>query len=153
DDRDGCPEDDADKDGIPDAQDKCPKEPGEASPDDPEKNGCPHFIRRVTGSAEIQIMKQVEFAFDSAAILPVSFPILDEVVRLLQVNLEIKLVSVEGHTDNQGTDDYNDRLSRSRASSVVEYIVKKGIDRNRLTSTGFGSKKPLMSNETDQGRQ
>jgi OmpA-OmpF porin, OOP family len=153
DDRDGCPEDDADKDGIADAEDKCPKEPGEPSIDEPSKNGCPHFIRRVTGSAEIQIMKQVEFAFDSAAILPVSFPILDEVVRLLQVNLEIKLVSVEGHTDNQGTDDYNDRLSRSRASSVVEYIVKKGIDRKRLTSTGYGSKKPLMGNDTDQGRQ
>jgi OOP family OmpA-OmpF porin len=153
DDRDGCPEDDADKDGVPDAQDRCPKEPGEPSTEEPEKNGCPHFIRRVTGSAEIQIMKQVEFAFDSAAILPVSFPILDEVVRLLQVNLEIKLVSVEGHTDNQGTDGYNDRLSRSRASSVVEYIVKKGIERGRLTSTGYGSKKPLMSNDTDQGRQ
>jgi OmpA-OmpF porin, OOP family len=153
DDRDGCPEDDADKDGIPDAQDQCPKEPGEVATDETAKNGCPHYIRRITGSAEIQIMKQVEFAFDSAAILEVSFPILDEVVRLLQVNTEIKLVSVEGHTDNRGTDEYNDRLSRARASSIVEYIVKKGIARTRLTSSGFGSKKPLMSNETDQGRQ
>jgi OOP family OmpA-OmpF porin len=153
DDRDGCPEDDADKDGIPDAQDKCPKEPGEVVTEEPDKNGCPHYIRRITGSAEIQIMKQVEFKFDSAAILPVSFPILDEVVRLLQVNTEIKLVSIEGHTDNQGTDEYNQRLSTQRAGAVVEYIVKKGIDRGRLTSSGYGSKKPLMTNETEQGRQ
>jgi OmpA-OmpF porin, OOP family len=152
DDRDGCPEDDADKDGIPDGEDKCPKEPGETAADDPEKNGCPHYIRRITGSAEIQIMKQVEFKFDSFELLPISFPILDEVVRLLQVNTEIKLVSIEGHTDNQGKDEYNDRLSKDRARAVREYIVKKGVDPSRVTSTGFGAKMPLMGNDTDAGR-
>jgi outer membrane protein OmpA-like peptidoglycan-associated protein len=152
DDRDGCPEDDADKDGIADAVDKCPKEPGESS-EEPEKNGCPHYIRRISGSAEIQIMKQVEFKFDSYVLLPVSSLILDEVVRLLQVNPEIKLVSVEGHTDNQGSDAYNDKLSKERAKAVVDYLIKKGgISPTRLTSSGFGSTKPLMTNETDEGR-
>lgn len=152
DDRDGCPEDDADKDGIPDAEDKCPKDPGEAAADDPEKNGCPHYIRHIVGSAEIQIMKQVEFKFDSFELLPISFPILDEVVRLLKVNTEIKLVSIEGHTDNQGKDEYNDRLSKERAKTVLDYLVSKGIERSRLTSTGFGSKMPLMGNDTEAGR-
>src|SRR5262249_54711005 len=59
DDQDGCPEDDADQDGIPDSQDACPKEPGQANPE-PSKNGCPEFIRRITGSSEIQILKQVQ---------------------------------------------------------------------------------------------
>ncbi len=102
-DADGCPEDDADKDGIPDAQDACPKEPGEPDPD-PKKNGCPKFIRRISGSTEIQILKVIEFATGKATILPKSFPILDEVVRLLKVNLDIKSLGIEGHTDNRGSD-------------------------------------------------
>jgi len=151
DDRDGCPEEDADKDEIPDVEDKCPKEPGQRG-DDPEKEGCPQFVRRISGSSEIQITKQVEFEFDKAIILPKSFPILDEVFRLLRANPEIKLVSVEGHTDNVGKTEYNDKLSDARAASVREYLVKKGIAADRLTSKGFGARKPLDTNDTDAGR-
>lgn len=151
DDRDGCPEEDADQDGVPDAVDKCPKEPGEIS-QDPEKNGCPQFVRRITGSAEIQIMKQIEFEFDRWVILPKSFPILDEVVRLLRANPEIKHLSIEGHTDNQGTDEYNDKLAQNRADSVKNYLVNKGISTDRLTSKGFGAHRPLTTNDTPEGR-
>ncbi|KYF98506.1 cell envelope biogenesis protein OmpA [Sorangium cellulosum] len=153
DDRDGCPEDDADQDGIPDAEDKCPKEPGQVVVDEPEKNGCPYYIRRITGSAEIEIMKQVEFEFDSSRILPQSYPILDEVVRLLKANPEIKLLSIEGHTDNQGTIDYNDRLAHNRAIAVRVYLINKGIQSERLTSVGYGSRRPLVANDTPEGRQ
>ncbi|WP_433937752.1 OmpA family protein [Sorangium cellulosum] len=153
DDRDGCPEEDADQDGIPDVVDKCPKEPGQVVVDDPEKNGCPYYIRRIQGSAEIEIMKQVEFEFDSSRILPQSYPILDEVVRLLKANPEIKLLSIEGHTDNQGTIDYNDRLAQNRATAVRIYIINKGVQSERLTSLGFGSRRPLVSNDTPEGRQ
>jgi len=152
DDRDGCPEDDADQDQVPDAEDKCPKEPGQRGVD-PEKEGCPQFVRRITGSSEIQITKQVEFEFDRAIILPKSYPILDEVVRLLKANPEIKLVSVEGHTDNVGRTDYNEKLSADRAAAVREYLVKRGgIAPERLTSKGFGASKPLATNDTDEGR-
>jgi OmpA-OmpF porin, OOP family len=151
-DKDGCPEDDADKDNIPDTQDKCPKEPGERT-GDTSKDGCPQYIRRVTGSSEIQIMKQVEFKFDSATILANSFVILDEVVRLLVANPEIKLVSIEGHTDNVGTVEYNDKLSKDRAKSVMNYLINKGIVAERLTSNGFGASKPLTTNDTPEGRQ
>jgi outer membrane protein OmpA-like peptidoglycan-associated protein len=153
DDRDGCPEDDADQDGIPDAVDKCPKEPGQQVKEDPTKNGCPYYIRRITGSAEIQILKQVEFEFDRWTILPRSYPILDEVVRLLRANPEIKLVSIEGHTDNQGTDEYNERLSVNRAEAVKNYVTNKGVEPQRLTSSGFGSRRPLATNDTPEGRQ
>ncbi|WP_129574845.1 MULTISPECIES: OmpA family protein [Sorangium] len=153
DDRDGCPEDDADQDGIPDAEDKCPKEPGQVVVDEPEKNGCPYYIRRISGSAEIEIMKQVEFEFDSSRILPQSYPILDEVVRLLKANPEIKLLSIEGHTDNQGTIDYNDRLAHNRAIAVRVYLINKGIQSERLTSVGYGSRRPLVANDTPEGRQ
>jgi outer membrane protein OmpA-like peptidoglycan-associated protein len=153
DDRDGCPEDDADTDGVPDAVDKCPKEPGQAVKEDPTKNGCPYYIRRITGSAEIQILKQVEFEFDRWTILPRSFPILDEVVRLLKANPEIKLVSIEGHTDNTGRTEYNQKLSQNRAYSVRLYLINRGVEAARLTSKGFGSSRPLADNATKEGQQ
>jgi OOP family OmpA-OmpF porin len=143
---------DVDTDGIPDEVDACPKEPGEIN-SHPDRNGCPKFIRRISGSAEIEILKQVEFTFDSSVILPVSYPILDEVLRLLQVSPEITLVSIEGHTDNQGKDEYNQKLSEDRARSVMNYLVNKGIEKDRLTSTGFGMTKPLLSNDTEAGQQ
>lgn len=152
DDQDGCPEDDADKDGIPDAQDACPKEPGEASPE-PAKNGCPQFIRRISGSSEIQILKQVEFQTASAKILPRSFPILDEVVRLLKVNVDIKHLDVEGHTDSHGSHELNEKLSADRAKSCMDYLVAHGIDAGRLASQGFGPDKPIADNGTPEGRQ
>lgn len=151
-DADGCPEDDADKDGIPDAQDACPKEPGEPSPE-PAKNGCPQFIRRITGSSEIQILKQVQFATGKATILKNSFPILDEVVRLLKVNLEITHLDIEGHTDNKGSDDLNEKLSNDRANSVMKYLIEHGIDAGRLSAAGFGPRRPIADNNTADGRQ
>ena len=143
---------DVDTDGIPDEVDACPKEPGEIN-SHPDRNGCPKFIRRISGSAEIEILKQVEFTFDSSVILSVSYPILDEVLRLLQVSPEITLVSIEGHTDNQGKDEYNQKLSEDRARSVMNYLVNKGIEKGRLTSAGFGMSKPLLSNDTEAGQQ
>ncbi|WP_437768635.1 OmpA family protein [Sorangium sp. So ce281] len=152
-DADGCPEDDADEDSIPDAKDACPKEPGQPSPD-PTKNGCPQFIRRITGSSEIQILKQVQFATGSARILPNSYSILDEVVRLLKVNPEITLVAIEGHTDNRGSDQLNEKLSNDRAHSVRTYLIERGgIDPARLTAAGFGPKRPIDDNNTEAGRQ
>jgi outer membrane protein OmpA-like peptidoglycan-associated protein len=154
DDFDGCPEDDADKDGIPDGKDACPKEPGDANPV-AEKNGCPQFIRRITGTNEIQVLKKIEFEFGSSRISPASYPILDEVVRLLVANPEITLMSVEGHTDNVGSDELNMRLSKERAKSAMDYLVQKGIERGRLTSEGFGESRPLdspKSNDTAEGR-
>jgi outer membrane protein OmpA-like peptidoglycan-associated protein len=151
-DADGCPEDDADKDGIPDAQDACPKEPGEPDPD-PKKNGCPKFIRRISGSSEIQILKVIEFATGRATILQKSFPILDEVVRLLKVNPEITHLDIEGHTDNRGSDDLNEKLSDDRAKSVKKYLVEHGILEGRLGAQGFGPKRPIADNNTAPGRQ
>jgi OOP family OmpA-OmpF porin len=153
DDWDGCPEDDADKDGIPDAQDKCPKEPGEANTKDPSKNGCPQFIRRITGSNEIQVLKQIQFETGSARIRKDSYPIMDEVWRLLSANPEITLLSIEGHTDNVGGDEMNMQLSKDRAKSCLDYLTQKGIDAKRLTSDGFGKTKPIDTNDTPEGRQ
>ena len=152
DDADGCPEDDSDKDGIMDAQDACPKEPGE--PDvDPKKNGCPKFIRRISGSSEIQILKTIEFATGRSTILSKSFPILDEVVRLVKVNPDISHLDIEGHTDNKGSDDLNEKLSNERAHAVMKYMIDKGIAADRLSAAGYGPKRPIADNNTAGGRQ
>lgn len=152
DDLDGCPENDFDQDGVPDAVDACPREPGQPSPD-PKKNGCPQFIRRVEGSTEIQILKRVEFATASAQILPKSFPILDEVTKLLQANKDIERVSVEGHTDSHGAHDMNMTLSQSRSESVMKYLTTHGVEAARLEAHGYGPDKPIDTNDTDEGRQ
>jgi outer membrane protein OmpA-like peptidoglycan-associated protein len=151
---DGCPEllNDADSDGVPDVEDACPKEPGPRNPD-PAKNGCPEFIRRMKGSAQIEVLQEVQFAFDRADLLPPAFPILNEVVRLLKVNPDIVLVSIEGHTDDLGSHEHNDELSAARARSVMAYLIKRGIAPNRVESKGFGKRKPIADNQTAEGRQ
>jgi outer membrane protein OmpA-like peptidoglycan-associated protein len=152
DDYDGCPEDDFDKDGILDVSDACPREPGDPSPD-PKANGCPQFIKRVTGSTEIEILKQVQFDTGRASIKATSYPILDEIVKLLKANTDIKRLSVEGHTDNRGALDMNSKLSQDRADSVMAYVTSHGIAADRLEAHGFGPARPLDSNETELGRQ
>ena len=151
-DHDGCPEDDFDQDGVPDSEDKCPREPGQPSTE-PDQNGCPRFIRRIEGSTEIQILKKVEFATASSTILPRSYPILDEVLALLNANPDITKVGVEGHTDSRGAREMNMSLSQSRAESVMRYLTQHGVKAERLSAKGHGPDKPIDSNDTNEGRQ
>jgi OmpA-OmpF porin, OOP family len=152
DDNDGCPEDDYDQDGIPDVTDACPREPGTTSPD-PKTNGCPTFIKRVEGSTEIQILKQIQFDTGKATIKATSFSILDEIVKLMRANPDIGHLSIEGHTDDRGAVDMNNRLSQSRAESVMKYLSDHGIADDRLEAHGFGPSRPIAPNETEAGRQ
>jgi OmpA-OmpF porin, OOP family len=147
----GCPDTDRDKDGIVNVDDACPDEPG--PPDrDPSRNGCPKaFIR----AGEIKILDQVKFKTGSAAIQTGkdSEGVLQAVATLLQEHPEIVRVRVEGHTDDVGSAAANKKLSANRAAAVVAWLVAHGIDPSRLTSAGFGSERPLDSNETDGGRR
>jgi OOP family OmpA-OmpF porin len=63
-----------------------------------------------------------------------------------------KRVSLSGHTDNVGTDKYNQGLSERRVKSVRDYVVKKGVDGGRVTGQGFGESKPIADNKTKEGR-
>lgn len=146
----GCPAPkDTDGDGILDPEDACPTEAGPADPD-PKKNGCPKA--QVSGD-QIRILEQVQFATNSAKILPESDGVLNAVLKILQDLPQITLVSVEGHTDNRGGKGYNKDLSKRRAASVVKWLTDKGIDKKRLTSAGFGQERPIDTNDTDAGRQ
>ena len=72
---------------------------------------------------------------------------------IVEVGKQDKLyILVEGHTDNTGTDEINDRLSKKRAEVVKEYLVKRGISRDRIVTIGHGSRMPVASNDTPEGR-
>jgi len=144
----GCPSD-RDGDGIVDADDACPDEFGDADPD-PTKNGCPKVK---VEEKEIKILERIEFDTAKATIRPESEPVLNAVLRVLSENLDILKVRVEGHTDSRGGDRYNLRLSQSRAESVVNWLVERGVARERLEPVGLGERQPIDSNDTPDGRQ
>ena len=62
-------------------------------------------------------------------------------------------IEISGHTDNQGSDGLNLKLSGSRAEAVMNYVTKKGISASRITSKGYGSTAPVDTNDTNEGRQ
>jgi OmpA-OmpF porin, OOP family len=180
-DEDGCPDPDNDLDGIPDLNDDCPNEPGHRSkngcpatdrdndgiaddndqcPDKPEnineyldEDGCPDVppsMVKVTRT-KVEISETIQFAVGEATLLSASYPILNDVVKVMTDVPEMKL-RIEGHTDSQGSDAMNLQLSESRAKSVLSYLEKQGIKSSRLESVGFGETKPIDTNRTPEGR-
>jgi len=147
-DKDGCPEEDADGDGIADGQDKCPEKAGKRNPK-PELNGCP--LTNVNEEGMVELLQPIEFEYGKATIKSVSFPILDEVVDLMKGRTTIR-IGVYGHTDNKGSDEINNRLSRERAAACKNYLINHGIAAKRLESQGFGPTQPVADNNTDEGR-
>lgn len=146
--RSGCPAD-SDGDGIDDASDACP---GAAGPRSrvAELRGCPRA--RVEGD-RIVIAEPVQFATGSATILPESGELLRAVAEILLQHPEIELLSVEGHTDGDGSPQRNEKLSRDRALSVVMRLVDNGVTARRLTARGLGAQNPIDDNATPEGRR
>lgn len=94
----------------------------------------------------------IQFDFDKDVIKPESKPTLDEIAKLLRANTELRLAIV-GHTDKQGTADYNVDLSKRRAENVVAALTDEyAIAASRLSPHGAGASEPLASNDTDEGR-
>ena len=142
------PPKDTDGDGIPDDKDACPDQAGPANAD-PAKNGCP--AARVVGST-IEITDQIHFKTGSAEILSDSENTLQAVLTIIKDHPEFTKIRIEGHTDNVGAKAMNQTLSGKRANSVKAWLVSHGIVVGRLTAQGFGDSKPIVPNDTDQGR-
>ncbi|MFT3772694.1 MAG: OmpA family protein [Minicystis sp.] len=149
----GCP-DDSDGDGIKEPVDACPREKGVADPD-PAKNGCPKDVR-VTDT-EVVILQQVEFKsygrFKNETIDPVSDELLTEVRDVINQHPEIVKIEVQGHTDDSGSEDYNQKLSEQRAREVRKWLISAGIPAEKLVAKGYGSLKPIADNRIKSGRQ
>jgi OmpA-OmpF porin, OOP family len=145
---DGCP--DTDGDLIPDREDRCPREPGPA-----ETGGCPVDLDEPLVEIEagrLSLRDTIHFDTARDTIKPESFRILDEVARVLLAHPELRRIRVEGHTDNVGAAAYNKDLSERRARAVVRHLAARGIEEGRLVATGYGFERPVASNATALGR-
>ena len=139
----GCP--DSDGDGIADNVDKCPKVAGVK-----EMKGCP-AIKEETKKLFEKALTGIQFETGSAVIKKSSYGILDQVVSVMNENPEYNL-EVHGHTDSQGDDAKNLTLSEKRAASVRDYLTEKGVNGDRLRSSGHGETAPVADNGTSAGR-
>lgn len=97
-------------------------------------------------------LRNIFFAFGLATLDPKSNTELDRLVKLMKDVPSLK-VEISGHTDNIGSESFNQKLSEDRATAVVNYLVTKGIGKDRLTPKGYGSTKPVATNNSDEGRQ
>ncbi len=150
-DEDGCPDPDNDGDGIPDGKDKCPNE-AETFNGWEDEDGCPDKVPEVKMEKEKSlVLPGVYFQTGSANLDPNSEDILDQVVTTLRDNPQIDL-EIRGYTDNSGTFKRNVQLSKQRAESVKNYLVRHGILPDRLRAQGFGPQNPVAPNSTPEGR-
>ena len=102
---------------------------------------------------KITIDEKVQFAHDKATILEASFGLLNEVVKVIKDNTQIKKILVEGHASSEGDKNHNLKLSDERAHSVMDYLVAHGVPKDHLSAKGFGSSEPIADNNTEDGRE
>lgn len=93
------------------------------------------------------------FDFNADRLRPESTPVLEQLRDMLETHSDLQKVIIEGHTDSAGEADYNLDLSSRRAASVKAYLVGKGIEPNRIDSSGRGEQDPVADNSTEAGRQ
>lgn len=98
------------------------------------------------------VLENIFFETNQFELIGKSTTELDYLVRYLQENPTIR-IEISGHTDNQGSDIYNQELSLKRATSVGNYLKKQGVSMDRVVEKGYGSKKPLNSNDSESNRQ
>lgn len=145
----GCP--DADGDGVADFLDLCPNEAGTA-----ENQGCKESRKTnnsMTGDASIlpADLRTLQFELGKSNIKSKYNSSLNSLAKVMKANPNYKLI-ISGHADITGDDAINTSLSQERAENVKAYLVKKGIDGSRLQTQGFGSTKPIASNDNEAGR-
>ncbi|MFO7940681.1 MAG: OmpA family protein [Bacteroidales bacterium] len=97
------------------------------------------------------VLRNIFFETDAYQLKEESSVELQKVIAFLEKNPSLK-VEISGHTDNVGSDTYNQELSENRALSVFNYLLDKGIAKNRLTYKGYGESDPIATNDTEEGR-
>ncbi|HWO19800.1 MAG TPA: OmpA family protein [Kofleriaceae bacterium] len=101
----------------------------------------------------IVINEKIQFEYDKATIVAVSFDLLNEVTAVIQKNPHIKKIQIEGHASAEGSAGHNRKLSDDRARAVMRYVVDHGVPQERLSARGFGSDRPIADNDTPAGRE
>jgi len=145
----GC-EPDRDGDGVPDGADACPDTPAETRVVD--ARGCPHEVPLFEEGRSELVLTGVRFETGSDVLASESRGTLDRVARSLLDYPDVR-VEIGGHTDSVGEAGLNLDLSRRRAESVRNYLVRQGVGEDRLRVRGFGETRPLDDNTTRAGRE
>lgn len=101
---------------------------------------------------KLELGERVYFDTSKTSIKSGSLGLLDEVAQVLAQNPQVKKVVIEGYTDAVGGPDKNLKLSQGRAEAVRDYLVKKGVQADRLEAKGFGEERPVADNKTAKGR-
>lgn len=101
---------------------------------------------------QVMQIENLYFLADSVEVTNSSKPILDQVYNFLTANKNI-IVEIGGHTNNIPSDEYCDKLSTERAKNIAEYLIRRGVDKNRVSFKGYGKRNPIASNETTEGRR
>jgi OmpA-OmpF porin, OOP family len=101
---------------------------------------------------EVLVLDKVWFQFNASGLQAESSNQLNKLVLLMQKRPNMKIL-VKGHTSSEGGDDYNMKLSETRAQSVKQYLISQGIVSDRIASKGFGETQPVVTNDTEDGRQ
>lgn len=156
---------DGDRDGIPDFADICPDTPNGVTVS---QDGCPakttlakvvqnadqnnavnngHAIRKNPAGN----LDNILFDFDKFELMPQYCSVLDDFAGRLAQDRSVQ-VEIQGHTDSIGTAEYNQRLSEARARAVRNYLIQKGIQKDRLYPVGFGYALNKAPNDTEAGR-
>lgn len=150
-DEDGCPDADNDSDGVEDAADSCPTVAGVR-----EEQGCPATPAPTPEPppppAALELNQVIRFETNSLTIAADQERTLDELAQQLKDHPEIERISIAGHSDDRGSSELNLRLSRGRADTVLHALVQRGVDAKRLHAQGFGSSRPIASNDSAEGR-
>ncbi len=148
---------DSDGDGVWDSFDECPNTPKGTKVDE---RGCPvlkadklkHDVEKELTEKAKYVTNEVHFEFNSDEITEESYPVLDEIGKVLSKHSEWKL-EIAGHTDSIGTEEYNQDLSQRRARSVKNYLTSNfDIEKSKLIPVGYGELKPIADNGTKDGR-
>lgn len=124
------------------------------APDDPDAdqliNPAICLIKDVPPVETTVVLENVYYDFNKATLKPESHAALDKLVDMMNAHPDI-IVELSAHTDNIGTERYNQRLSEARAKSCVAYLISKGIDKNRLQAKGYGATQPIAPNKHEDG--
>jgi len=142
----GCPWPDSDGDSVLDKDDKCPNVAGTVA-----NMGCPEVTEEVQKKLN-DYARTILFDTGKSSIKAESTSVMVDIIQILGEYPNAKF-SVEGHTDSQGGASTNQKLSESRANSVRDFLIEKGIGADRLTASGYGEDKPIATNKTRAGRK
>jgi outer membrane protein OmpA-like peptidoglycan-associated protein len=136
------PDPDQDRDGIPVPRDLCPDKP-ETINHFKDNDGCPDRSPVTVHAGKIVLEEPIYFRTATDVIMPRSLEPLKVLANTLKARNDLQLVEIQGHSDNRGSDLFNQTLTQKRASAIRRHLIKLGVAPTRLKARGYGESRPL----------